>query len=67
MKTSMKPKVKTKPRPCPHCKKPNPIFWELPGVYWIQCSECNTTTTMEDDRYRVLKLWNAGKIKSYPN
>ena len=63
MEPTLPHKKKAQPRPCPFCSNDQPVFWELPGVYWIQCTSCDATTTMEKSRSIALRQWNFIKYK----
>lgn len=53
----------SKPDACPVCGNESPVFWKLPGVYWVQCSECDVATTMEEDPDVALKKWALVKYR----
>ena len=60
-------KKKTRLKPCPVCGNGKPVLWELPEVYWIQCTSCGTTTEMENNKFTALSKWNQLKYKKVKN
>lgn len=51
-------------KPCPFCGDEEPRLWEVANVHWIQCRNCNATTSFEHNSEEALVKWNA-RIKEH--